>query len=360
MNNKLAISLAVGGVLSALALYLAFRNVPLSELAGYLGTINYFWILPTVVIISATFVLRVLRWQIILRSTQRVPFWPAFHPLMIGFMMNCVLPGRVGELARPVLLKNDRRIPLVTGLATVAAERLFDIVILIVLFGFVFSTIRQAPDLHINFAAYTLDSETLGKVAVGLIRLSIALIVMIVLLTIAKVRYVISRIILFIAGLPLFSYSKVRPVAEKASEVSIGIINNFAEGLSLVANPKRLIGCFLLTILIWALTVLSYVTVALGFPGLELSLWQWTTYMVIVCFFIALPSVPGFWGLWEAGGVFALSLFGIGAQEAAGFTLVSHAVQIIPVILIGLLSALLTSVNIFKVRYAENTFEPMT
>lgn len=360
MKNKLAISLAVGGLLSALALYLAFRNVPLSDLARYLGTINYIWILPTIIIIIITFVLRVMRWQIILRSIQQVPFWPAFHPLMIGFMMNCILPGRIGELARPALLKNNRRIPLVTGLATVAAERLFDIVILIVLFGLVFSTIRQATDLQISFASYTLDSETLSKVAMGLIRLSIALLVMIILLTVAKVRYVICRLILVIAGLPLFSHAKVRPVVEKASKAFIGIINNFAEGLRLVANPKRLIGCFFLTILIWALTVITYMTVALGFPGLELSLWQWTTVMVIICFFIALPSVPGFWGLWEAGGVFALSLFGIGAQEAAGFTLVSHAVQMLPVLLIGLLSALLTSVNIFKVRYAENALEPMT
>ena len=28
--------------------------------------------------------------------------------------------------------------------------------------------------------------------------------------------------------------------------------------------------------------------------------------MIIICFFIALPSVPGYWGIWEAGGVFAL------------------------------------------------------
>jgi hypothetical protein len=75
--------------------------------------------------------------------------------------------------------------------------------------------------------------------------------------------------------------------------------------------------------------------------------------MVIICFFIALPSVPGFWGLWEAGGVFALSLLGISAKEAAGFTLASHAVQMIPVILVGFVSAVLTGVNIWRVAFEE-------
>jgi uncharacterized membrane protein YbhN (UPF0104 family) len=71
--------------------------------------------------------------------------------------------------------------------------------------------------------------------------------------------------------------------------------------------------------------------------------------MIIICFFIALPSVPGFWGIWEAGGVFALSLFNVSAKEAAGFTLASHAIQIFPVIIIGVMSAMLTGVNALQI-----------
>jgi uncharacterized protein (TIRG00374 family) len=222
------------------------------------------------------------------------------------------------------------------------------------------STLRQAPNLQISFASYTLDSQTLGNVADGLIRLNIALLLIFMLMTISRIRYGISRIILKIAALPVFSHPRIHPVTQRISHATIGIMNNFSEGLSLVANPLSLFGCLVLTILIWAFTVLSYYTIALGCPGMVLSLWEWTTFMVIVCLFIALPSVPGFWGLWEAGGVFALSFFGINAQQAAGFTLVSHAVQMFPVILIGLMSALMTSVNIFKVQYNENVLEPMT
>ncbi len=113
--------------------------------------------------------------------------------------------------------------------------------------------------------------------------------------------------------------------------------------------------CWGLTVLIWGLSALSYYVFALGCPGLNLSIQEMTAVMVIVCFFIALPSVPGFWGLWEAGGVFALTLFGISINDAAGFTLANHAVQMFPVILMGFVSALIAGVNIWRVSYDERS-----
>jgi len=57
--------------------------------------------------------------------------------------------------------------------------------------------------------------------------------------------------------------------------------------------------------------------------------------------------------LWEAGGVFAMSLFGIPANAAAGFTLANHALQVLPVIFVGLISAIITGVNIRQVSNEE-------
>ena len=359
MKKKFIISLGAGGALSILTLYLAFRNVPFDQLAEYLGTINYWWIFPTAGLIMATFVLRVLRWQIILSSTHMVSFWQAFHPLMIGFMMNCILPGRLGEIARPILLKKKRGIPITTGLVTVAAERVFDIVLLIILFAVVFSSITERPDLEIAFGSVTLNSRTLQTIAGGLIRLSLAMLAIMGLLATRPVRALIIRAIHTLTNLPLIANSRFHPIASKAAGFCVLLLDNFAAGISLVYSPLRLLGCVVLTILIWALTVFSYYVFALGCPGVELTLWELTTVMVVICFFIALPSVPGFWGLWEAGGVFALSLFGVLNRDAAGFTLVNHAVQIFPVILIGMISALVTSVNIFKVRYDVHELEPV-
>jgi uncharacterized protein (TIRG00374 family) len=352
MSNKFLISLAIGGLISVLTLYLAFRNVPTDDLVTYLGTINYWWIFPTIGIIALTFVLRAIRWKIILKDICKVTFWQAFHPTMIGFMMNCVLPGRVGELARPVLLKQKRGLPMITGLATVAAERIFDLCILLILFALLFSTITSRPDLEGNYFGLYLDSKTVQSIAGGMIRLSIALLTCIAILTIEPTRKRL-KIILSEVGQWV---NRLAPglKTQRIIDIFLKIIDNFAIGLSLVRNPLQLLSCMGVTLIIWALTAVSYLIFAKGCPGIRLSIMELTTVMVVICFVIALPSVPGFWGLWEAGGVFALALFGITEKDALGFTLVNHATQVFPVIGIGLISALITSVNILQLYQKDS------
>lgn len=358
MQKKLIISLAIGGLLSALTLYLAFRNVPIADLRAYLHTINYWWIFPTIGIIALTFVLRAIRWKIILKDICDITVLQAFHPTMIGFMMNCVLPGRVGELARPALLRQKHNVPMTTGLATVAAERIFDLLILITLFALMFGTITSRPELGGEYFGLQLNAAILQKAALGVIRLSIALLLCIALLSIGSIRRFIKTIIMRTGR----GVDRLLPRFQKLTHRMIGfstkIIDNFAIGLSLVRNPSQLFACMAVTIVIWVLTAFSYLIFAFGCPGINLSIMELTTVMVIICFAIALPSVPGFWGLWEAGGVFALSIHGVAEKDALGFTLVNHAAQIFPVIGIGLISALIASVNILQLSQSHSAENP--
>ena len=130
-NNKTILSLIAGLLLSGVALYLTFRNIPLHELASYLKAVNYWWVIPAVAVVLMSFLIRVVRWQLLLHPIKKTGFWSAFHPLMIGFMLNCLLPARVGELARPAIFYKKERVSFSKVLATVGAERVFDIVMLL-------------------------------------------------------------------------------------------------------------------------------------------------------------------------------------------------------------------------------------
>jgi hypothetical protein len=55
-----------------------------------------------------------------------------------------------------------------------------------------------------------------------------------------------------------------------------------------------------------------------------------------------------------------MSLFGTSPNAAAGFTLANHAVQMFPVIIVGFISAIITSVNIWQVSYEKKPIEPQT
>jgi uncharacterized protein (TIRG00374 family) len=343
MNKKIGISLILGLAVSILALYLAFRNVPFNDLIIYLASINYVWILPAVVVILLSFALRAYRWKIILESAGKIRFWQSFHPLMIGFMINCILPGRVGEVARPVILQKKENIPFSTGLATVGAERVFDVGILIILFAVLLATIEIDPNIDIVFGKYHLNKTTLMTVGKGTFKLLLLLIVGIALVAVNKTRKVINSFITRMPGMFFFAGPDLKKkIQKKICEPLVSVVENIATGFTLVKYPMKICACF----------SLSYL-VSLGCPGIELSFIEITAIMVIICFFIALPSVPGYWGIWEAGGVFALLLFGVSSKDAAGFTLANHAIQIFPVIFVGFISAMVTSVNILQVSYEE-------
>lgn len=356
MTKRIFLSLCIGTVVSGVTLYLAFRNVPLQDLLNYLASINYFWIIPSVALVLVSFSLRALRWQFILGATHNVGFWRAYHPLMIGFMINCVLPGRLGEFARPLILNRKIDIPVTTGLATVIVERVFDLIMMLSLFVVVSAGTQIDSSIAIRFGNYTLNHEILETVFNGMLQVSIVLVIGIFLISWQKTRNILNNGILRFPNYLFFlsSVAKTR-VREKLGRPVVGMINNVATGLTLIKNPKRISICFILSICIWLLVAVSYSVFALGCPQVRLTLAEMTAVMVILCFVIALPSVPGFWGLWEAGGVFAMMLFGIAEKDAAGFTLVNHAVQMFPIILVGLMSAWISGVNIMQVSYATKS-----
>jgi len=358
MTKKMAASFIGGLIISAVALYFAFKNVPLADLVNYLVSINYFWILPAVAIVFLSFLLRAWRWRIILESESKISVWRAYNPMMIGFMINCVLPGRLGEVARPVILQKEEKIPFTTGLATVVAERIFDICILLLLFMLTVGMLQINPDQNVIFGSYNLNLETLQTVFNGLLKLGALLIIGVVLFSIGKIREVIYRVVIHTPEFLFFTGEDFKSsVRRKICGPVINILKNIARGFALIRSPKKILYCAVLSVLIWGLGAFSYYLISLGSPGVNLTYLEMTTVMVIVCFFISLPSIPGWWGLWEAGGIFALSLFGVTAKEAAGFTLANHAIQVFPVIIAGIASAMLLSVNIRQMSYQGKEYQ---
>jgi hypothetical protein len=347
MKKNMTISFVASLLISTVALYFAFRNVPLNDLLHYLSSINYLWVLPSVLLIWISFVLRAMRWRIILESSCKISLWRAFHPMAIGFMINCVLPGRLGEIARPAILQKKEDVPFATGLATVAAERVFDIALLIFLFVLTVGAIQIRPDHNVVFGTYQLNRETLDLIFGSMLKIGILMIIGIGVFSIAKVRGFLYRVIRFTPRLFFFAGNPLKTAIQtKFCEGVIRFLENVAQGFNLIRYPRKIIFCVVFSMLIWGLLAFSYYLFSLGSPGINLTFFELAAVMVIICFFISLPSVPGWWGLWEAGGVFALSLFGVSSKEAAGFTLANHAIHVFPVIIMGMVSTMILSVNI--------------
>lgn len=349
LNKKTYISFVIGLLFSAIALYFTFINIPLSELAGYLKKIDYFWLLPSLVLALLSYALRIWRWQLILMPVKRSGFWSAFHPLVIGFMINCILPGRVGEIARPAIYYKKENVEFSKVLGTVAIERIFDALALLVFFIYILATITIDPAMEITFAGYHLTPAVLDNLWKTTLVISVVLIGLMALISFSETRKSINSIILKLPDLFFMLGKPARESIRKNICLKIThFLNHLSVGFEILKSPGYLLLSIVLSLVLWWLLGWSFYVLTFGCPGIHISFLQAFAVEIIICFFIMLPSVPGYWGLWEAGGVFGLMIFGIPAKEAAGLTLTYHFFHLIPVILIGIVSAMIIGINIMQ------------
>lgn len=131
--KKRHIQLIIGLLLSIFFLYLSFKRVEFIKLWETLKSIQYVYVIPFTVITLFSMYLRAIRWKYFLLPKFLFDSKKLFSPLIIGFALNGLFPGRVGEFARPYILYKKDNVPFATGLATVVVERIFDTITILIM-----------------------------------------------------------------------------------------------------------------------------------------------------------------------------------------------------------------------------------
>src|SRR5216683_1914441 len=114
--------------LSGITLWLAARNVHVDGLQGAIARANFLWLIPYPAMCIALNLIRGEIWRRFL--DRRVSSAQAFWAYSIGFVVNNVLPFRLGEAARVVVLSTRGELPILEVAAAAGLERLLDIGIL--------------------------------------------------------------------------------------------------------------------------------------------------------------------------------------------------------------------------------------
>ena len=113
------------GLLTIFAL-LKLGNIEISF--NTLARVNWLWFCTAFCILYGTVLLRGLRWQRILRTIGwPVNFVYAQTLLMAGLFLSSILPARLGDVGRVLMLKQDHRVPVAHSVASIATERALDI-----------------------------------------------------------------------------------------------------------------------------------------------------------------------------------------------------------------------------------------
>jgi uncharacterized protein (TIRG00374 family) len=318
----------IGIAISAVALYLAMPpRAEWGNVADAFTRVQYGYVVPLALIAAYSIVVRCQRWQLLLRPVGTIPFLPLFSATAIGFLCNMVLPLRVGEVIRPVLLAKRTDVPVSSVLASVVLERLLDMLTILVLLGLVMclvpvsSTIRQSGIVFLVLAVVAVAT------VVALQRQHP--------FALTLVRWVLAR-------MP----AAVRDRADAALQSFIG-------GLQGIGDGPALLRILAYSIYLWMVIASTF---ALGFLacGLDVPTVSGALALVtVVAGAVSAPSAPGFIGTFQAGCVVGLGLFGVSHADAIPYAFVVWAAQWLTQIVLGVVFLLRENVSFGDVRAAE-------
>jgi len=121
-------------VVSVFLFWLVYRDQQSAELMKVLREdVNYTWVWVAIGLGILSHVSRALRWQLLTRSMgYQISFPNSFMGVMIGYFANLAIP-RMGEFTRCGVVSKYEQVPFSKLLGTVVTERLFDILMLLIL-----------------------------------------------------------------------------------------------------------------------------------------------------------------------------------------------------------------------------------
>jgi len=300
----------VGLGVSAVFVWLSLRNVDFARAGTALREASYWLVAPALLMLALATALRALRWQSLFDPCTRPGLLPITHAMLIGLLFNSILPARAGEAARVVALWREAGTSPAEALATAVAERVYDIVALLVLL-FV-----AAPFLP--------DVDWLGKAAVA----SAVLAALVAAIVFALLRW---------EERPLVWGLRRIVSTERAASIAASVV----QGLASFRHPSVAARAFALTLAGWlALAVSAWLLLA-GFDfglGLGAGFGAGLLATILTTLVLVVPAAPGGVGQYEAASIVALSAYGIDRSLALSYGIVLHAVNLLPYVLVGYLA----------------------
>jgi len=319
--DKKKILFIVGLMVSVICSWLFVRKIEWSSLGVAFGEAKYIYIFPTILIMFASFYIRAIRWEVLLSPVKKVAVLNLFSVNMIGFMANNVLPARLGEFIRPVMVARKEKIGVSASFATVAIERVFDILGIIVIASLLFCFLPSGTSQNTNSLAVILQLKKWSAIMAFLGICAIAILFLLSLYP--KEAGAVFEKLLFI--FPHHLRDKL-----------VNLLHSFISGLQVFDHKTKLLWIGMLSIVIWLLNALSIYVLCYSFDiGLSFAGSCFVT--VCIALAVALPQAPGFIGVFHIATQKSLDVFGIGLSSAQSFAILLWAVSVIPVTVTGLL-----------------------
>jgi uncharacterized protein (TIRG00374 family) len=253
------------------------------------------------------FPLRGLRWARILRGTGfRIGTRDATEIIFLSWLVNCLVPAKLGDIYRAWLLKINSDVSLSRTFGTVFIERILDL--------FAIAVLGLAAGFWSFRSGLPTEVQVVFAIGVGVVVLLAA-----GLLTLRNFgRRILVRL----------------PVPQRIVEY----YDRFEEGVFGAIGLRGLPPLVVLTGLVWTTEAmrLYLVVEALGLPGVTLGISGAFFVALIGSLLTAVPLSPAGLGIVELGVVGVLTAaYGVSPTEATAIALVDRAISVLSIIVLG-------------------------
>jgi hypothetical protein len=310
--------LSIAVPLAIIAVAVAVNWNDMKEVPGLIGKANLAMILLAFVVYYVGFPLRGFRWVRLLRGAgYKVKVRDGTEILFLSWMVNCVVPAKLGDLYRAYLLKLNSPVSATKTLGTVLMERILDLIAIAAL-GIL------AGYWHFRDSLNDLPNSVQLIFTFGVV--------------------VIVVLILILVGMRNFGRRVIRalPLPHRV----VDFYDRFEEGVFSSVGVRGLPLLGLLTAVIWATEALRlyFVVRALGFSGVDLGLSGAMFVALIGSLLTAVPFTPAGLGLVELGmsGVL-INIFKASHPQAAAIILIDRTISVFSIVLLGAVAYIVSS-----------------
>ncbi|MBA3704392.1 MAG: flippase-like domain-containing protein [Bacteroidetes bacterium] len=311
--------------------WLFFNGLNINELTQTIRTGNFSWFYLVMLVSVLVYVIRVLRWQMLIRATgHETPFLTAFSALSIGYFVNFAVP-RLGEITRCLSVKKYSDIPFMKLLGTVIVERVVDIIsLLIVLLLTILLQFNQTIEFFRENVFHPLYNGIIVKIING-----------------NNTLLITAMITIMLAAFLLFYFRKY--TIKRSPKIILQFIKSFKDGLVSITKLERKKTFVLYTFLIWVCYFLM--TYFWFFVFKETSVLGWGACLTILSIGTVGRSIPiqgGGMGAYHFLVQQVVVLYGIGGLLGKTLATLIHAGQTFFTFAMGLVGLIIFFVNYWR------------
>jgi hypothetical protein len=287
-------------------------TVDLEDAKRVFADAHYAWVLVALPLFLCANLVGALRSRLAVQRMGDVPLTPLFETYLVAFMVNSLVPLRIGDILRIQILSRryDLPAPGVTS-SVFITETLFD------------------------GAAYTLlFLWTLAVFGIPGVLLSLAWTLSVLILAGVLIAAVFARVELEEGWV---DRGPIRWLPERLRNLAGRLLPETLQGLSLLADWQLAGKAFMLTLAGWMIQAAMYWTFGRAF-GLDMSLADAILVMMTASFIVSAHFIPTSIGIYEGTITGLLVVLGLSSGEALAYSVGTHLLMIFFGVMCGLVA----------------------